>query len=201
MKKQRIIQLALVGLTHGLLINATVEAHEQTTSSYAHDSRYAKAGCPGPGGCPSPSKKTAVKTTAARDMPEGGPKLLDPSKVDSSASSSSSYSSDSDPNSGNLGYHLMTEDELMLELNDSGVKQFQSLSPEGKALALKLASQRCNASNSCKGQNACKTDNNDCAGKGDCKGKSKCAFSDKNLAVQIASKLMAEKRTQSLKGK
>lgn len=104
-----------------------------------------------------------------------------------------------DPNAGNLGYHLLAEDELTLELNDDGLKNYETLSPEGKALARKLASQRCGGSNDCKGQNACKTDSNDCAGQGNCKGKSKCAISDKNLAVKLASKIMAEKRANALK--
>lgn len=192
MKKNRIVQLALLGLTHGLLTNATVEANPPAFSPHTHDSRYAKAGCPGPGGCPG-------KKTAARDATQSGPKLQDPSK--GNYSPTSDYSSDLDPNNGNLGYHLMSEDELMLELSDEGAKQYKSLSTEGKALALKLASQRCGGSNSCKGQNACKTDSNDCAGKGACKGKSKCAYSDKNLAVKIASQIMAEKRAKSLGGK
>lgn len=98
------------------------------------------------------------------------------------------------PDDGNMDYHLFTEDELMMELNDESSKTYEALSPEGKALARKLASQRCNATNDCKGQNACRTEKNDCAGKGECKGKSKCSISDKNLAVKIASDLMKKKR-------
>ena len=98
---------------------------------------------------------------------------------------------------GNIGYHLFTEDELMLELNDEGAKTYNSLTPEGKALARKLASQRCNATNDCAGQNACRTEKNECAGKGACKGKSKCSFSDKNLAVKVASELMKKKREKA----
>jgi hypothetical protein len=99
-----------------------------------------------------------------------------------------------DPNKGNLGYHLMDEDELLLELNDQGLKTYNSLSSEGKALARFVASQRCGKSNECKGLNACKTDENECAGQGKCKGQGKCAIADKNLAVDIVSKKMAEKR-------
>lgn len=107
--------------------------------------------------------------------------------------------SNSDPvdvdEEGNRGYHLMTEDELLLELNDQGTKLFNSLTPEGKKLALKVASQRCNNTNECKGLNACKTDSHECAGKGSCKGQSKCAFSDKNLAVKVVADKMAQKRS------
>lgn len=100
---------------------------------------------------------------------------------------------------GNRGYHLMTEDELLLELTDEGAKTYNKLSPEGKALAQKVASQRCNGTNECRGLNACKTESNDCAGKGSCRGKSKCAFSDKNLAVKVVSEQMAAKRANTLK--
>lgn len=105
-----------------------------------------------------------------------------------------------DPNSENLGYHLMTEDELLLELNDAGTKQYMSLSPEGKALAREVASQRCQGSNSCKGLNACESEKNKCAGKSTCKGTSKCAISDKNLAVRIVADKMAQKRSQAVQG-
>lgn len=101
-----------------------------------------------------------------------------------------------DANKGNIGYHLMTEDELMLEMTDEGAKLYNSLTPEGKALARFVASQRCNGSNECKGLNACQTDTNKCAGEGKCKGTSKCAFSDKNLAVKVVAKKMAEKRSK-----
>jgi hypothetical protein len=104
-----------------------------------------------------------------------------------------------DPNDGNLGYHMMTEQELMLELNPEGVRMYKSLSPEGKALALQVASMRCNASNSCRGLNACKTDKNDCAGQGQCKGQGKCAIADKNLAVKLVYKKMQEKRSNALR--
>lgn len=105
-----------------------------------------------------------------------------------------------DPNAGNLGYHLLTEDELLLDLNDEGYKLYMSLSPDGKALAREVASTRCNSSNQCKGLNACATEKNKCAGKGSCKGTGKCALSDKNLAVKlVAKKLMNEKRTEALK--
>jgi hypothetical protein len=100
---------------------------------------------------------------------------------------------------GNRGYFLMSEDDLLLELNKEGTETYNKLSPEGKALARKVASQRCNGTNECKGLNACKTDSNDCAGKGSCKGKSKCAFSDKNLAVKVVAEKMAAKRSDSLK--
>lgn len=118
------------------------------------------------------------------------------SKTNASGSKAHSGNND-DPNDGNLNYHVMTEDELLLELDSDGIAMYKSLSPEGKALALLVASARCNGSNACKGLNACKTEKNDCAGKGACKGQGKCAVADKNLAVKLVrNKLMAEKRSQ-----
>lgn len=113
---------------------------------------------------------------------------LDKEKLDKAAKAT-------DANDGNVEYHLMTEDELLLELNTEGASLYQSLDPKGKELARFVASMHCNGTNACKGLNACKTDKNDCAGKGACKGLGKCAIADKNLAV----KLVAEK--QKMEGK
>lgn len=105
-----------------------------------------------------------------------------------------------DANDGNLHYHLMNEEELILELDSKGLSMYKALSPEGKILAQKVASTRCNFSNECKGLNACTTDNNACAGKGSCKGQGKCALADKNVAVKLVyNKLMAEKREATSK--
>jgi hypothetical protein len=68
------------------------------------------------------------------------------------------------------------------------------LSPEGKALALKLANQSCKGKNSCKGLNSCKTEEHSCAGRGSCAGTAAAPFKDKNQAVKIAAQKMAEKR-------
>lgn len=101
---------------------------------------------------------------------------------------------------GNITYHKMTEEELLLELNQESSNIYYSLSPEGKELALKIASRSCNNTNDCKGENACRTNQNSCAGQGQCKGQTKCAFSDKNLAVKVAAKKMASKRQEALQG-
>ncbi|WP_154017929.1 hypothetical protein [Candidatus Protochlamydia phocaeensis] len=100
---------------------------------------------------------------------------------------------------GNITYRPMTEDDLLLELNQEGAELYKSLSPEGQQLALKLASRACNGMNDCRGENACATDKNKCAGLGQCKALTKCAFSDKNLAIKVAAKKMANKR-QELQG-
>jgi hypothetical protein len=97
---------------------------------------------------------------------------------------------------GNITFKELTEDDLLLELNEESAELYRSLSSEGRKLALKLASRSCNNMNDCKGENACATDKNKCAGKGNCKGQTKCAFSDKNLAIKVAAKKMAEKRKE-----
>jgi hypothetical protein len=97
---------------------------------------------------------------------------------------------------GNITFRPLTADDLLLELNQETAELYQSLSPEGQKLALKLASRSCNGMNDCKGENACRTKDNNCAGQGQCKGQTKCAFSDKNYAVKVATKLMAEKRKE-----
>lgn len=89
----------------------------------------------------------------------------------------------------------MSETELMSQLNSEGKSTYQNLSSEGKALAMKLAYQDCKGKNDCKGLNSCKTANNSCAGQGGCQGTSPGSFKDKNVAVKVAAKKMAEKRT------
>lgn len=88
----------------------------------------------------------------------------------------------------------MTEADLTKKLSDEGKKTFNSLDAEGKALALKLANQSCKGQNDCKGLNSCKTEKNTCAGQGGCKGTSPGPFVDKDTAVKVAAKKMADKR-------
>lgn len=97
---------------------------------------------------------------------------------------------------GNITTKPMTEDALLLEVNQEGGDLYNSLSPEGKKLAIKLAARACNGGNDCKGQNACRSEQNACMGQGSCKGQTICSFSDKNQAVKTAAKLMEEKRKE-----
>lgn len=76
---------------------------------------------------------------------------------------------------------------------------YMSLSPEGKALALKLANQTCKGKNDCAGLSSCKTSDHSCAGQNSCKGKSAGPFKDKNLAVKIAAQKMKRNQTNSPK--
>lgn len=92
----------------------------------------------------------------------------------------------------------MTESDLIQKLNPETRLVFQSLDKEGKDLALKLAEQACKGKNSCKGMNSCKSKDNTCAGTGGCKGQSAAPFTNKNMAVMLAAKNMAEKRLKSM---
>jgi hypothetical protein len=103
-----------------------------------------------------------------------------------------------DPNDSNLNYHLMSEDELLLELSPEGIAMYKTLDPEGKTLVRQVASMRCAGTNLCAGLNACKSDKNECAGKSDCRGKGICGLSDKNLAVKLVRDKMAKKRAEAL---
>lgn len=199
MKKDKVVKLALLGLANGLLVSAAVSAKEQQGSeqtslnSLKQNVQVLASKC-GAGKCSVASKCGAGKCSVASKCGAGKCSVAarDPSKK------TPLQDPQSDPNNENLGYHLMTEDELLLELNDNGVKLYKSLSPEGKTLALQVASQRCNGTNSCAGLNACETPSNSCAGKGSCKGTSKCAVADKNLAVKLVADKMAKKRSDLL---
>lgn len=80
----------------------------------------------------------------------------------------------------------MTESDFKTKLSPQGKIEYDKLSPEGKAQALKMASHDCSGKNDCKGQNACKTDKNACAGQGGCKGQSKCAMTPEQ-SVKVSS--------------
>lgn len=123
-----------------------------------------------------------------------GGKSLNAAASDSAQTKEQPAGNDYSSDNGNMGYHVLSEDELLLELNPKGEALYESLSDEGKALARRVASQRCNGTNECAGLNACQTEEHGCAGQGSCKGTGKCGFSDKNLAVKVAAKKMAEKR-------
>lgn len=96
-----------------------------------------------------------------------------------------------DSNTGNL-----TESDLQAQLNSQGRALYQSLSPEGKALALKLANQDCKGRNECRGYNSCRNTEHSCQGQGSCAGTSAGPFADKNAAVKVAAMKMAEKRAR-----
>lgn len=113
---------------------------------------------------------------------------------------SSHYISDADKPAAATEQKKLTETDLLQQLNPQAKAMYQSMSPEGKALALKLANQDCKGKNDCKGLNSCKSDENSCAGQSSCKGKSVGPFTDKNKAVKVASMKMAEKRAKAANG-
>lgn len=160
MKKKDLRNLALIGISSGLLVSGQASATATATK---------------------PSTNQSSNSSSTTDSKDSESASLDKAK-------------EYDPNDGNLGYHEMTEQELLMELDAEGVKMYNSLTPEGKALARQVASMRCNATNACKGLNACETEHNACAGKGKCKGTGKCAIGDKNLAVKLVRDKMAQKR-------
>lgn len=198
MKKRDLSRLALLGIASGLitLCQNSANASEKIASNHIDlNLLLAEHKCNGPHGCPGDSKNStkppsngstnSTKTNSNKPLP---------------SNKTSSELAEREKDDGNLGYHVMTEDELLLELNDQGTALYNSLDAEGKALARLVASQRCQDTNECKGLNACQTDKNTCAGKGECKGKGKCAFSDKNMAVKVVADKMAKKRAEANKG-
>lgn len=216
-------KLALLGITSGILVSQQVQAESEGVLSISHKNDCkgtggcggSKAECKGSGGCGGSKSECKGSGGCGGSKSEckgsggcGGSKseckgsgncggvLADngsPEKKNPYASPDKGEVK-KDPNDGNMNYHLMTEEELLLELNDDGLRMYKSLNAEGKALALKVASGMCAASNQCQGLNACKSEQNACAGKGDCAGKGICALSDKNLAVKLVYDKMHEKR-------
>lgn len=93
---------------------------------------------------------------------------------------------------------LMTEAELMPLLSIEARACYIIMDAEGRALALKLASQTCHGQNDCKGLNSCAERYNTCAGLGTCKGTSPGPFDDKNMAVETAAKYMRDKRLRMM---
>lgn len=181
MKKRNLNHLAILGIASGLVALTNSSANASQSASEKMDIRLllAEHKCNGPHGCPGQSNKTSNA-----DNIQNSPL----------AKKSSILLADKDKDDGNLGYHVYTEDELLLELNDKGTALYNGLDSEGKALARLVASQRCDHTNECKGLNACQTEKNKCAGQGSCKGQGKCAFSDKNLAVKAVADKLAKKR-------
>lgn len=178
MKKKNLKKLALFGIAGGVIVSSqgNVQAGQDINSDAF--AGLLAAGC-GAHGC----NHTPPSGSGSRGMVA----ITD----DGAQQDGQDYSS-----SG----QLMTEDQLMSQLNDQGKQMYNSLSPEGKALAIKLASRSCKGTNDCKGLGACKTNEHSCAGKNSCAGTSKCSFKDKNLAVKVAAQKMSEKRSQTNSG-
>lgn len=148
-------------------------------------------------------KKTNLKKIALMGMAGGA--LIAQSQVAAAQPQndyrgSQYYTADAMDSSMQNSNKTMTEQDLLSQLNSEGKSTYQSLDQEGKALALKLANQSCKGQNGCKGLNSCKSKENACAGQSGCKGTSKGPFMDKNAAVKVAAKHMAEKRSMMMNG-
>lgn len=87
---------------------------------------------------------------------------------------------------------------LFSQLDPTHQQMFNSMDCEGQNLALQLANQSCKGKNSCAGLNSCKSQQNSCKGQGSCKGTATGPFTNKNDAVEVAEKHMAEKRMNSM---
>lgn len=145
---------------------------------------------------PAHAAEEAKNKPAAADKPKKATTEDKQKKTDSDDDFMKAF----DKYDGNIGYHLFTDEEMKRELNPDGLRMYESLSPEGKELARKVASQSCNGQNDCKGLGGCQTDEHKCAGKNKCKGKGKCAIADKNLAVKLAFDKMRDKREGAQNG-
>lgn len=142
-------------------------------------------------------KKTNLKKLAATGLAGGLLLANSTAYADSNHEGMNQYNESSKQNNENK---TISESDLLSQLNAEGKTAYENLDAEGKKLALKLASQTCKAKNECKGLNSCKTSKNSCAGQGGCRGTSKGPFTDKNTAVTVAMKKMAEKRSESMNG-
>lgn len=183
MKKNDFKKMALLGMTGGMLLSSQTPVSAQVADS----SGIILAHSCGSGSC---NNKRSCG---------GQNQQSQPATHSCAQHNPNRYTADSDREVSAMttGHRILTESELKSQLNSDTKRVFDGMSPEGKALALKLANQDCKGKNDCKGQNACKTEKNSCAGLGGCKGTSPAPFKDKNSAVKVAAKYMAEKRAKA----
>lgn len=95
-------------------------------------------------------------------------------------------------------FNIINGSEFATEsLDENTLELFHSMGIEGQLLFYQLAKQECRGQNICKGLNSCKKEGvNDCAGLGMCRGTCEAPFDDKNVAVKVILKQMAEKRME-----
>jgi hypothetical protein len=211
MKKKDLKKLAMYGITGGLIVASQGSVQADTQSEENNSETLAgllAAGCGGgtrgngyngcnggtqPSGCNSGTRANGYNGCNGGTRGNGyngcggtrGNVIAD---------------ADEDTKSSAATGQLMTEDQLMSQLNDQGKQMYKSMNPEGKAMAIKLASRSCKGTNDCKGQNSCKSTSNSCAGKSSCAGTSQCSFKDKNLAVKVAAQQQVAKRSMTNAG-
>jgi hypothetical protein len=187
MDKKDLKKLALLGIAGALIASpGPVKADEASTEIV---SGMLAGGCGGSSGLHSCSSRNSCQSSM------GGSGCAHRNGCGGSTSRDDLAEADENPMK-DTG-QMMTEDQLMSQLNEQGKQMYNNLNPEGKAMAIKLASGACKGQNDCKGQGSCKTADHACAGKNSCAGKSQCSFKDKNLAVKVAAQLQATKRAQA----
>lgn len=225
MKKRDLKKLALLGLTGGVMLTTQGTVEAEIASSPSDGILFAAGGC-GANKCSGEGRPMTNKRSGCGAQNKiAGCGASTPIRSNScnasgniagcGASSNKSHACGSIAGCGSSCHaviaeaeksvdmssgQLMTESQLMSQLNNEGKRIYNSLSPEGKAMAIKLASRSCKGTNDCKGQNACKSDDHSCAGKGSCAGSSTCSFKDKNQAVKVAAQKQAEKRAKTNSG-
>lgn len=193
MKKVNYKKLALLGITGGLLMASQVIVAADIAMS--GQGTMLAGGCGG-GKCggfnPTRNASTDDVKTSTPSSPTAAPQVPQTLPNQKGQIAENTVIKKEISTSSHKG--TMSEADLIKSINQDSRDTFNSLSPEGKALALELANQACKGQNSCKGLNSCKTATNSCAGQGGCKGQSSCAFKDKNQAVKVAAMKMATKR-------
>jgi hypothetical protein len=168
-KKTELKKLALLGLAGGVILSSQAVVFADDSESNDDKGTLLAAGC-GAKGC-------------AHNTPSKG-----------NNNTNKNFIADADESFNTNSSQLMTEQQLKGQLNEQGKQQYNSLSPEGKATAVKLASRSCKGTNDCKGQGI---NPSSCAGKNSCAGTSACNFKDKNEAVKAAAESQAQKRAQT----
>lgn len=202
-----------MGISSGLILFSGEAVSEQAAVSI-EEKLFAKHNCKGKGSCPGLDRMEGDKSSSEPDKnsakrgktleeklfakhdckgKHGCPGLT----ADRESTKNIPYYSpdkDDDSKDDDQKPHLMTEDELVAQLNENGIAMYKSLSPEGKALARLVASQSCYHANFCAGLNGCETEYNSCSGQSQCRGRGNCAMANKSLAVKLVYDKMTKKR-------
>lgn len=195
MDKIDLKKLALMGITGGVMIAAQAPLSADNSSSHIDAGKILAAKCGSNGSCGGSSGSCGSHSCSSSHYSQyqnscgsrcGG--THQPNRW------GGGYFADNDDNApqDNSAPTPMTENDFKGKLSPQAKADFDKLSPEGKANAIKMVSHDCSGKNDCKGQNSCKTDKNTCAGQGGCKGQSKCAMTPEQ-AVKASS--LKDKRT------
>lgn len=204
MKKNDLKKMALMGITGGVMMAAQSPAIAHEGLKNIDTGNYLAAKCGGGNSCGGSTAWNGGGHSCAspQDPSTYNPQGYYPQNQSGCGNHcggsrpqsrfNGGYFADNDDNATQDNSKPMTESEFKAKLSPQGKADYDKLSSDGKANALKIASHDCSGKNECKGQNACKTDKNDCAGKGGCKGQSKCAATP-DQAVKAAS--LKDKRT------